>query len=541
MSEMDSETKRRASLTEGLPVIKLKHKQHLQQIAEEAEEELIDDASAVRSQMLVVTKTLKQPIFPKIATASPADKPSQASVSASSVVAKPVKSHATRQSPAVKRRSKSLNLSFRMLKSVPGVTNHLITGADRAAFLRKKHRVIGQPDTYGVGSPSLSHRPNLPSLKPQAELRGLHPGLQKFNSGTKAKIKAIASMRPQKREGLSSSSSSTRELDSSDAESSNAGRSQVQSRTMSRLRRGRMKSKFASNLDKNNESLIQIFKLICKYTDRGSKKVSSSGFKTYLAARYPESFIETISKYFNFGDGVILEAYIGEFEKFLSQSDDRLLHFVFDVFDSNRDHYLCYADTFIMISQIKEDCYNRDLSKLKQMFALKKSRNAPGRKTKGERRTSIYNSLHEDEDSRARRKKFPYISSSRPEALTFEDFARVEFGGKPQFFGDFLKYCCAILPQEATTLSTSLISRQNTEDFLAEASLSLSAFSMLAKDERASYFKELVRPTQSDIISNFTHAESQVLMAKFKILKASGTARKMLSRDSVLSNFVRSS
>jgi Ca2+-binding EF-hand superfamily protein len=310
---------------------------------------------------------------------------------------------------------------------------------------------------------------------------------------------------------------------------------------MSRLVRGRIKSKFVSNLDKNNESLIQIFKIICRYSERGSKKVSSSGFKAYLATRYPESFAETISKYFNFGDGVILDAYIGEFERFLSQSDDRLLYFVFDVFDSNRDHYLCYADTFVMISQAKEDCYNRDLAKLKQMFTLKKSKNAPGRSMKRERRPSIYNSSHEDEESRARRKKVPYINSSRPEALTFEDFARVEFGGKPQFYGDFLKYCCSILPQEATSLTTSLISRQNTEDFLAEASLSISAFNMLSKDERAGYFKELVRPTQADIISNFTHAEAQVLMAKFKILKASGTARKMLSRDSVLTNFVRSS
>lgn len=520
MSDSPPESpKRRATYSEGLPTLKRNRKYVLQQIAEEADEDLIDDKAGRRASTPIFKNKVPKPLtLPKAELnvsipLPPSEEP----------VIEP------------KKRSKSVASGFRMLKSFPGVTNHLITKADRAAFMKRKRRF----DESKVERKPLRHRsPLLPSLNQKLDmnlLANLHPGLiEKMKGSILPKIKAATALRQisKPRERQSSSSSSAREsAERSDPESS-PSRSNLQSRTVSRLKRGRMKSKFASNLDKNNENLKLIFKTICKHGERGLKKVTSASFKSFLAVRYPDAFIDNICKHFTFSDGLIFDAYIGEFERFLSVNDDRLLHFVFDVFDTNRDHYLCYADTFQMISQRKGDYYDRDLLKLRQMFYLKKSRNAPGRKQGGGRRNSFFNAIGEDEESRAKRKKVPYYNHERPEALTFEDFSRVEFGGKPQFLSDFLKYTCAITIQEANMTTNSMMSRQNTEDVLAEASLSLSALNMLAKDERANYYREL-----QDVISQFSHAESQVIMSKFLILKASGTAQKMLSRDSVKTNF----
>mmetsp|Transcript_9856 Transcript_9856/g.19519 ORF Transcript_9856/g.19519 Transcript_9856/m.19519 type:complete len:712 (+) Transcript_9856:3126-5261(+) len=529
MSEDDPEgghsPKRRATFSEGIPILPRKRKYELQQIAEEVEEEQTEERVPRRSSTPLIKKQKPLLQLPKIKV-NGLELPTHQAAAVEEPIIEP------------KRRSKSVNSGFRMLKSYPGVTNHLITKADRAAFIKRKRKPENSSRDYRRNSPPRFRSAILPSLKPMkggaSMLSGLHPTiLEKMKTSILPKVKNIMAHRSasRHREHLSSSSSSARESAERSETDSNATRSAIQSRSVSRIRRGRMKSKFASNLDKGNETLKQIFKTICKYGERGVKKVTQAAFKSFLSARYPEAFVDTISRYFSFGDGVIFEAYIGEFEKFLSVPDDRLLYFVFDVFDTNRDHYLCFADTFLMISQRKSDCYDRDLLKLKQMFYLKKSRNAP-RKQPGGRRNSFYNQIGEDEESRAKRKKVPYYNPDRPEALTFEDFTRVEFGGKPQFFQDFLKYTCAITPSDAFGTLNSIISRQNTEDVLAEASLSLGAYNLLAKDERAGYFKEL-----QEIISQFSHAESQVILSKFRVLKASGTARKMLSRESVRRNF----
>jgi hypothetical protein len=221
-------------------------------------------------------------------------------------------------------------------------------------------------------------------------------------------------------------------------------------------------------------------------------------------------------------------------------SDYRLLHFVFEAFDTNHDNYLCYADTFLMIAQRKADTYDRDLVKLRQMFYLKKSRNSPGRKTNaGGRRPSSTSGSGEGEEAKFKRKRVPYYNPDKPEALTFEDFSRIEFGGKPQFLWDFLKYTCGIVAQDTNVPIASFLSRQSTEEVLEEASLSSAASVSLAKDERASYFKELVSARQQDVISQHTHTESQVILGKLKMLRDNATARRMISKESIIAGFVR--
>mmetsp|Transcript_4966 Transcript_4966/g.9340 ORF Transcript_4966/g.9340 Transcript_4966/m.9340 type:complete len:670 (+) Transcript_4966:1052-3061(+) len=491
-------------------------KYELQQIEEVvAEEEQVEEEAVWRSASPVDRREDLKPIsLPRIA--NEAVKRAQKSLTAR-------RHH---------ERSKSMNMSFKLLKSFPGVTNHLITDADRAEFLKTKRSSRNRsssPSNKSFDSP----RGFLPPLK-GGNIESLHPSILEKIKASK-EPKNFPKMKPSKRENTSSSSSSVRDLiDNSDNDSVNS-RSQQHSSMMSRLRHGRMKSKFSASLDKNNDALRHIFKSICKLGERGFKKVTNASFEAYLAQRYPEAFLGTLSKYFNFGEGVPIEGYIAEFEKFLSLSDDRLLHFVFESFDTNKDHYICYADTFLMIAQRKADTYDRDLTKLRQMFNLKKSRNSPGRKAQtGGRRNSFYNGGQiEEEDTRFKRKRVPYYNPERPEALTFEDFMRVEFGGRPQFIWDFLKHTCGISNQEAN-ITNAYLSRQNTEDVLAEASLSAASLNMLSKDERAPYFKEL-----QDAISQFTRAESQVILSKFKMLKATGTARKMLSKESVLRNFGR--
>jgi Ca2+-binding EF-hand superfamily protein len=300
-----------------------------------------------------------------------------------------------------------------------------------------------------------------------------------------------------------------------------------------------MKSKFATSLNKNNETLKKIFKTICRFGEKGSRRLSMPKFEAFLAVRYPDEFISSIAKYFSFGEGVSIESYISEFEKLLSMSDDRLLHFVFEAFDTNHDNYLCYADTFLMIAQRKADTYDRDLVKLRQMFYLKKSRNSPGRKTNAGGRRPSFSGGGEEEETKFKRKRVPYYNLDKPEALTFEDFSRVEFGGKPQFLWDFLKYTCGIETQETNAPINSFLSRQSTEEILEEASLSSAALVLLAKDERAGYFKELVSARQQDVISQHTHTESHVILGKFRMLRESRTARKMISKESIIAGFVR--
>ncbi|CAG9316211.1 unnamed protein product [Blepharisma stoltei] len=293
------------------------------------------------------------------------------------------------------------------------------------------------------------------------------------------------------------------------------------SRPTSKMRR-LGKRKF---LDRNKPSLIRLYQEICGTPKLSLRlcRLSIQGFTQHLNKRYPTEISESMAKHFDFKNGT-LEEFCTEMDKFIGSSDEKHLAFCFDIFDFNKDKYICYQDAYLAMKLREQDYYDNDIIKINKMFDLKKQRKIPTKKEsrRSKRRKSVFSSAtsentdEEDEEENKKKSKIPHYNLEKPEALTFEDFCKIDFQGKPQIFIDFLRHSCefnyTILPVFPTTPPN--MTRKNSEDLIVDISQNPGLLESVRQDPNFSYLAEL-----EEAMSLFSGTQLYDLLEKFEILR----------------------
>ncbi|CAG9329668.1 unnamed protein product [Blepharisma stoltei] len=320
----------------------------------------------------------------------------------------------------------------------------------------------------------------------------------------------------------------------------NSSLSRVQSRPGSRLRRI---AGFKEHvLDPENQNLRKIFQTISGNLDGLFRhcRVSNQLFKQFLEKKYPKEMVDTMGKYFDFKLGTF-EDYVGEMERFIMMGEERQLYFCFDILDFNKDKFICYQDTYKAISLRTENFFDEDLIKIQELFILKSQGLLVTTEKRFKRKKpSTFNLsnelLMEEEEAKAKLKQKSYVHPEKEEAICFEDFLRINFGGRPQLLLHFLDYTCNYNYLKALGLQFNLqpLSKKNSEIIVVEMNQNSEVLENVLRDEsRYIYLKEL-----EDAMSLFTTETVYDLMAKFNYLKSPDYKNiKVISKKSMIEKF----
>lgn len=359
--------------------------------------------------------------------------------------------------------------------------------------------------------------------------------------------KEILNIKPKARKHISEDRSETSFSASSDRSKLSKKSLKGNSQSGSKLRK---RAGIRNNLlDKNNPKIIEIFRKISKSKPNEPLKhlkVTGSGFKSYLSERYPIEIVEKMMKSVDLSSPVSIEDYCTEIDKFLSIPDEKQLYFCFELYDLNNDKYICYSDIYKLLCLQNGDIFDQDLVKIKNMFTLKKKKkiSTPGYKKshsrKGKRRYSINKNSDctQDEDLLPRKKRVPHYHPEKSEALTFDDFLKIDFQfTKPQILNDFTVYISDYNIYEANGFlqHVEYLSRKNSEQIVADMTLSAAEMENIMKDPRFDYYVHLEKAMELYPIK-----EHEVLFSKFKFLKSDVMKKiRVISKDSMLEKFVR--
>ena len=196
-------------------------------------------------------------------------------------------------------------------------------------------------------------------------------------------------------------------------------------------------------LDKNDPELKDKFASICKNNCSKYPKLEVENYREYLVSRYPEFLVETMMKHLDLKN-TTFEDFCNEIDKLINSTKDKQLCVVFDIFDTNKDKYICFEDIFNLITARKSNIYDSDLIKIKDTMELKKKGMIPTIKqpNKNKQRSPVPSVSAEIQQKEEQAKKLPHYNPNKPEAITIDDFKKVPFGHKPQFLRDWLLYLC---------------------------------------------------------------------------------------------------
>lgn len=336
--------------------------------------------------------------------------------------------------------------------------------------------------------------------------------------------------------------------------SPSSGRSRATSRygTSSRSsRRGGLKApprllpNAESRLAQNRSALEEIFRKICGVegnADVRTLKATPQAFSAYLNARYPGHMTTLIVSFFKFTGNKSFTDYLYDLEKVLNQREDRVSKLAFDCFDFNQDKYICSRDAFAAIAERLEDCYDHDLVKIKGMFAMKRNRMVPTKKERGRVGSRMSSRGGEIMSSGESKRRMPHYHPTKPEAIIFTDFQKIEFsGGKPQLILDIFNYICGISLQDFNPFGFGFAGpadRPPSEELIAESYLSRELEQQLQSDPRLDYYTELVTSTQTAAMDAFPSPEEcHLLLHKFQQLRCQELVSAVISESSIVKNF----
>lgn len=292
-------------------------------------------------------------------------------------------------------------------------------------------------------------------------------------------------------------------------------------------------------LNKKKQKLVAIFQSMCGMPNCALKscRLTNYLFKSFLQKRFPVEMAEAMSRHFDF-KSANFEDFCLEMDRFILSSEERHFALCFDAFDFNKDKYVCYQDTYTAIELRKDNIYDSDLIQIQEMFGMKIAGKIPQKKPeprKG-RRMSVMSlsselSAYEEE---MKEKKLPYIHPDKPEALTLDDFQRIEFKTKPQLLCNFFKHICNFDIEKFQEVSTPIIkSRKQSQDIIIERSQSEEPHIIDEDDPKNQYYKEL-----EDAMGLFSIHETADLLKKFEILRdKSSPDFKTISKVSMVENW----
>lgn len=246
-------------------------------------------------------------------------------------------------------------------------------------------------------------------------------------------------------------------------------------------------------LEKNSNKLFEKFKIIAGGTDSNLKdyKLTYDSYKEFLNRRYPPEMSEIMIKWLYHGLSVNFDGWLQDMQKFLNFSQERLARMAFELYDFNKDRYICTADAFRIISIPNSIIFDQDIIKIRQAFLQKTSQELNSARLNSRKKKKQKNKAFMSAEDEVKY-KVPPIHPTKPEALTLEDFLRIQFSlNKPQIIFDLVKYLIGIDLIEFNTEVTKTVKRKKSEELIEEMLLNNELREKMICDSRWGYYREL--------------------------------------------------
>ena len=293
-------------------------------------------------------------------------------------------------------------------------------------------------------------------------------------------------------------------------------------------------------LSRNKPKLMKIFQTMCGTPSSSIKscRLTNYLFKIYLQKKFPIEMAEGMSKHFDFKSSNF-EEFCVEMDRFICGPDEKHFSLCFDAFDLNKDKYICYQDTYAAIELRKENLFDSDLVKIKNMFEMKKQGLAPVKRAesrKGRRMSvvSLASEISSFYDEESKEKRIPHVHPDKPEAITLEDFQRIEFKNKPQLLSHFFAYTCHFDIEKSQEITHPVVKyRKESQDIIVDMLGNPGNCYIDSSDPKAAYYEEL-----ENAMALFNITEATELLNKFEILRDKTTSEfKTISKQSMIENW----
>ena len=137
---------------------------------------------------------------------------------------------------------------------------------------------------------------------------------------------------------------------------------------------------------------------------------------------------------------VNFEGWVQDMQKFINLSSEKHYKFAFELYDFNKDRYVCTSDAFYAMSLPNSQIFAYDIVKIRQAFVLKVNNelfeSRLSQRKKNSKKNASFMSAEEEIKF-----KVPHVHQSKPEALNLENFLKIRFHYKmPQVIQDIINY-----------------------------------------------------------------------------------------------------
>lgn len=288
-------------------------------------------------------------------------------------------------------------------------------------------------------------------------------------------------------------------------------------------------------LDKSSPKLFEHFRQIVGSTDTSHKdyKLNYDSFKEFLALRYPNEMLEIILKWLYHGLSVNFEGWVQDMQKFVNLSQEKHARVAFELYDFNKDRYLCTADAFHIISLHNSIIFDQDIIRIRQAFLQKTQNELNSGRISARKKKNVKNKAFtsaEDEN----KFKVPSTHPGKPEALTLDDFMKVQFPlNKPQIIIDLIKYLTGIDLIEFNQESVKVLKRKKSEEIVEEMILDSEKRDKAGNDPRFFYYRDL-----ESVMTNFSLPQAKCLLNKFNEMYVDGPSKlKEINYKSIFDHF----
>ena len=265
-------------------------------------------------------------------------------------------------------------------------------------------------------------------------------------------------------------------------------------------------------LDKNSIILFDKFKLVAGAVDNTHRdyKLNWDKYKEFLLYRYPPEMTELMLKWLYHGMSVNFDGWIQDMQKFINYGNEKHFKLAFELYDFNRDRYICTNDAFHAISLDNSQIFDTDIVKIRQAFVMKTNNElsdslSPKRKNLKKNSKAF---MSADEEIKF---KVASVHTTKPEALTLDDFFKINFNqGKPQIILDLIKYLTDIDLTEYNSDTEKSQKRKRSEDIVEEMIINSYAREKLLNDPNYPYYHDL-----ENLIIQFPENQSKFIIEKY--------------------------
>ena len=236
--------------------------------------------------------------------------------------------------------------------------------------------------------------------------------------------------------------------------------------------------------DKSTQSYIDRFKDITGT----SNNLTRENLREYLNKRYAAETTESIIKWIYPGMSSNIENWIINMQKFVTLPDEKHLKLAFDLYDINKDHFICNSDAFNSILLDQNRNFTQDIiaitNKLEEKLKLgSKLAPAPQKTLTPVQQLRL---IHEE-------KKLRLLPIYKPDALNFDEFVTIRFShSKPKVLIDVVEYVSGIEILETQIKVKTQRTRKNSEEIVREISESYKVRDEIEQDKDYKYFLELL-------------------------------------------------